>query len=334
VTPPLVSILIPAFNAARWIDATLRSALAQTWSRIEVVVVDDGSDDDTAAVVQRCGDSRVRLIRRPHLGSSAAQNEAFRQARGEFIQRLDADDLLSADKISVQMARMRQTPRAIAVGAWARFTDDPAAARFRRSASSQDLDPAEWLRRECAIGLPMLQPGLWLASRELVAAAGPWDERLTLNNDFSYGVRLILAAERVRFCGDARLFYRSGNPASLASQRSPAAWRSSLQSIDQGATAMLAHAGDDRMRLACANLFQQLAYAACLDAPDVSEEAERRATGLGGGRSAMDGGAVFRLMRNAVGWRRATGIKALCYRAGYRRVADLKSAAFRRGGGW
>lgn len=331
MTPSLVSVLVPARNAAPWIRQTVESALAQTWPNTEIIVVDDGSTDDTVAAIEGLAAPTVRVVRQAWRGTSAAQNEAFRHARGEFIQRLDADDLMSPDKISRQMARLLERPRSVAAGQWARFAADPAMSRFRRNAVSLDLTPEEWLRRECTGGLPMLQPGLWLAQREVVAAAGPWDERLTLNNDFDYGVRLLLASEWVLFCPDARLYYRSGNPNSLASQRSPAAWQSALRSLELGIAAMLHRSADDGMRRACADLFQQLAYAAHLDAPEVCEAAEHQARQLGGSTVKMDGGLFFTLLRAAVGWRRAKQIKALAYRAGYQHVARAKEAALGRG---
>lgn len=328
---PLVSILIPAYNAAPWIRETLESALAQSWPNKEIVVVDDGSSDDTAAIVFNVGSPIVRLVRRPRTGPSATQNEAFRQSRGAFIQRLDADDLLSPDKIATQMARLEPCPRAVAAGQWGRFFNDASEAGFRRTPVSSDMSPEDWLQRECMRGRPMLQPGLWLAPRAVVEAAGPWDERLTLNNDFDYGVRLLLAADRVLFCTNARLYYRSGNPGSLASQRTPAAWKSSLLSVELGCAEMLRRAPTERMRQACADVFQQLAYSAYLDAPDVSDAADVHVRHLGGSRVTATGGVLFNALRRAVGWRRAKRIQHVAYRAGYIRIARAKEAALGRG---
>src|SRR6266571_3302693 len=95
---PLVSVLVPAYNAAPWIAESLGSALAQTWPNTELIVVDDGSRDETASVVKQFLGPRVRLIRQENQGQSAAENSALRAAQGEFIQYLDADDLLSFDK--------------------------------------------------------------------------------------------------------------------------------------------------------------------------------------------------------------------------------------------
>lgn len=107
---PVVSVIVPAYNASTVVEATLRSALAQTLQEIEVLVVDDGSTDDTAAVVQRVAeaDPRVRLIRQANAGVAAARNVAIAQARGTYVAPLDADDIWYSEKLAAQVARMER----------------------------------------------------------------------------------------------------------------------------------------------------------------------------------------------------------------------------------
>ena len=131
MTLPLVSILIPCYNAGRWLAATLESALAQTWPHIEVIVVDDGSSDDSPTVARAFEGRGVRLILQPNAGASAARNRALRESRGEFLQFLDADDLLSPGKIAAQISLLRQrSAGTVASCAWGRFADNPQTARF------------------------------------------------------------------------------------------------------------------------------------------------------------------------------------------------------------
>ena len=107
---PLVSIIVAAFNAAATIEETCRSALAQTYPSIEVLVVDDGSTDTTADIVTElaAADPRLRLIRQPNLGVAAARNCGIAAARGELLAPLDADDLWAPGKIAAQVARLAQ----------------------------------------------------------------------------------------------------------------------------------------------------------------------------------------------------------------------------------
>jgi glycosyltransferase involved in cell wall biosynthesis len=104
----LVSVLVPAYNAAPTITQTLRSALDQSYPTIEVVVVDDGSQDETADIVQKVAnaDARVRLICQANQGVASARNAALRASRGNLIAPFDADDLWHRDKIARQVRRL------------------------------------------------------------------------------------------------------------------------------------------------------------------------------------------------------------------------------------
>jgi glycosyltransferase involved in cell wall biosynthesis len=120
---PSVSILIPAFNAQEWIRDTLLSATGQTWEPKEVIVVDDGSTDQTLEIARRFESDSVHVITQENQGAASARNKAFTLSQGDFIQWLDADDLLAADKIAKQMqaldlARSRRTHFS---SAWGRF---------------------------------------------------------------------------------------------------------------------------------------------------------------------------------------------------------------------
>src|SRR5579859_7571422 len=104
--PKLVSILIPAYNAAEYLGATLESALAQTWPSKEIIVVVDGSTDDTLAIAKSFASSQVKVFSQAQSGASAARNKAYRECQGELIQFLDADDLLEPNKIQTQVERL------------------------------------------------------------------------------------------------------------------------------------------------------------------------------------------------------------------------------------
>jgi glycosyltransferase involved in cell wall biosynthesis len=124
---PVVSVVVPAFNARRWIAATLDSALSQSLKEIEVIVVDDGSTDNTAGVVESFtrSDHRVRLIRTRNAGVGAARNTAIKESKGEFIAPLDADDLWDPTKLEKQVRRMRERgAKAGLVYCWSKLIDE------------------------------------------------------------------------------------------------------------------------------------------------------------------------------------------------------------------
>jgi glycosyltransferase involved in cell wall biosynthesis len=103
---PLASVVIPAYNASTTIERTLRSVMVQTYGQLEIIVVDDGSSDDTTSIVERIAreDPRIILRRQPNEGVAAARNLGIAHARGEFIAPLDADDIWHPRKIEKQIA--------------------------------------------------------------------------------------------------------------------------------------------------------------------------------------------------------------------------------------
>jgi len=118
MTVPLVSVLMPARNAARWIESAVTSVLTQTHRHLEVVVVDDGSTDCTTEVVESIRDARVRIVRaRRPIGVGPASNLGLVHCQGELIARLDADDYMLVDRLAQQVAYLRTHPHIGLVGA-------------------------------------------------------------------------------------------------------------------------------------------------------------------------------------------------------------------------
>lgn len=207
---PLVSILIPAYNAEEWIAETIQSAIGQTWSRKEVIVVDDGSTDQTAEVARRFTSKEVVVVSKENQGAAAARNHALKLSQGDFIQWLDADDLLAPDKIEHQLMALKETDsrRVLLSSAWAYFNYRTDRASFMPTSLWQDLSPLEWMLKRMEQDLYM-QTATWLTSRHLADAAGPWNTHLLSDDDVEYFCRVLLASDGTRFVPNAKVFYRN-----------------------------------------------------------------------------------------------------------------------------
>jgi glycosyltransferase involved in cell wall biosynthesis len=206
---PLVSILIPAHNAGRWIADSIASAVGQTWARTEIVVVDDGSSDGTEGIARTFENKGVRVISQANQGAAAARNAAYAACSGDYIQWLDADDLLDRDKIDRQVRAVTAADaRILLSGEWGTFHTRPERARFIRTPLWDDLSPVEFLRRKMQSGKHFMAIESWLVSRELAEAAGPWDPRLAVDDDGEYFCRVLRAASHVRFVAGSRVRVR------------------------------------------------------------------------------------------------------------------------------
>jgi glycosyltransferase involved in cell wall biosynthesis len=316
---PLVSILIPAYNAAPWIADCLASALAQTWKPAEIIVIDDGSRDDTLALARSHESLGVRVVAQSNAGAAAARNHALRLASGDFIQFLDADDLLSPRKIELQLALLATRPAGtLATCRWGRFESDPVSARFVDEAVFHDFAPLDWLVLH-ASQARMMHPGAWLIPRAVAQRAGPWDESLSLNDDGEYFARIVLASTGLAFTtdADAATFYRSNLSGSLSRRRSAAAWLSLYLSGQLLEDHLLAAEDTPRVRQALADHWRLLAYELHPEAPALSHDAEQRSTSLGGSRAPLPMGPRARRFSRVFGWRLTARLRHLLVRSDF-----------------
>jgi glycosyltransferase involved in cell wall biosynthesis len=334
----LVSILIPAYNAEPWIAETIRSALKQTWAHKEIIVVDDGSRDATLAVAKRLESATVKVVTQDNGGACAARNRALAIAQGDYIQWLDADDLLEAGKIQRQMERQAvdQDPRVLLTSAWGKFYFRTQRAAFRPDGLWQNLDPVEWLVTKFERGVWM-NPGAWLVSRELTERAGPWDDRLAFSgdDDGEYMCRLVAQSSRVAFVPEARAFYRIGN-AGLSWRKSDKALESFYLATALSIEHLLALERSPRTKAAAVQFLQaRLRYVHKVQ-PALGVKLGELAAAIGGTLSPPRASRQFRAVETIIGFERASRLKGwlwatdIKWRRGFDRALDaVLSAGYR-----
>jgi glycosyltransferase involved in cell wall biosynthesis/peptidoglycan/xylan/chitin deacetylase (PgdA/CDA1 family) len=310
----LVSILIPAFNAQEWLADTLRSALSQTWERKEIIVVDDGSTDNTLMIARQFESDSVRVVSQTNQGAAAARNTAFSISKGEYIQWLDADDLLAPDKIAKQMDQLGTcgSKRTLLSSAFGKFMYRWYRAKFVPTPLWNDQSPTDWLLRKMGQNL-FMQTATWLVSRELAEAAGPWDTRLRRNDDDGeYFCRVLLASDGVRFVPEARVYYRAFGYDSLSyigasDMKLEAFWLSMqlhiryLRSLEDS----------PRSRAACLEYLQRNLIFFYPNRPDITREAQRLAADQGGNLRIPILSWKYSWIRVCLGWGPAKGFALL-----------------------
>jgi glycosyltransferase involved in cell wall biosynthesis len=199
-----VSVVIPCYNAARWIRTTLQSVWLQQGCSFEVIVVDDGSSDASAAIVAQEFPA-VRLIRTANHGPSRARTTGTQSARGACIQYLDADDLLAPGKLARQLQLLAAEQAEVAYGDWQRLETQPdgmfrpGRIVSRRLSAQADIDlfTGFWC-----------PPAAYLFRRAIVERIGPWHEGLPVIQDARFALDCALQGARFAYCPEVVAFYR------------------------------------------------------------------------------------------------------------------------------
>jgi glycosyltransferase involved in cell wall biosynthesis len=304
---PLVSILIPAYNAQEWIGTAIQSALAQTWKAKEIIVVDDGSSDATLAVARNLEAANVKVVSQENQGAAAARNSAYTLCQGDYIQWLDADDVLDPRKIEVQLldAARHSDRRILLSGAWANFAYRTRKAHFVPTALWQDLTPVEWLWRKMALNLHM-QTDNWLVSRELSDAAGPWDHRLWRDNDGEYFCRVLLASDGVAFSAMAKSYYRAAGRKTVSRiDGSSRKLESLFLSMNLHMRYLRSLEDSERTRAACVNYIRTWLHEFFPFRPDLGASLQAAAEALGGERVSPRLSWKYQWLVQLFGWRAA-----------------------------
>ena len=309
-TSPLVSVIIPAHNAAKFIIETVESVLAQSWRPLEIIVIDDGSDDNTREIVEPFVNDVVRVISQEKTGASAARNAGLRNATGRYVQFLDADDILSPAKIELQVKALgRRTTRSVASCTWAHFVTSTRDALPRAEDVWTVSDPIEWLVTSLSGG-GMMQTAAWLTPRAIIDDAGPWDESLSLHDDGEFFLRVLLHSDYVEFVPNALVYYRSVTE-SLSRQRKRSAIDSAYRVCVARDEMLLAVRDDATARRAVATQYAQFAYEFRPSAPDLAYAALNRIGQLGAEPAPTIGGNAFRSVHSRIGFARALRIRSL-----------------------
>jgi glycosyltransferase involved in cell wall biosynthesis len=312
---PLVSIIIPVYNKAPFVRETLESALGQTYPNVELVLVDDGSTDGSFEILKEYFakyPDKIQLIDQENQGVSVATNVGIAAAKGDYIQFLDADDLLSPDKIANQVKLLEgNSPFTMTSCEWVNFKHDISQSSrlpygvFKDYDSGMDWLLDSWNQQE------MMADSSWLTSRALVEVAGPWDESLRINQDGEFFMRVLLQCEKVVFDSLSKVFYRTLNETSVSTQKSYLAAQSLLASFRKYQHEILQVEDTKRVRQALKRVYMKFIYDVYPMYPDLLKNAKELMWELGINERIFIGGPKFQMLSKWIGFENALRIKRL-----------------------
>ena len=313
----LVSIIISAFNAEKYIAETLDAVLQQTYPNLEVIVVNDDSTDNTLSIAESYKSRGVLVFSQDKKGQDAALNLGYKHSKGEYIKFMDSDDLINPEMVELQVNAISTSSDHIAYGEWARFYhNNPSNANFESLDYWKNTDPIEFI-----IARPegvMLQCGIILIPRNLIDKVGGWDERLVLYNDTEFFNRIILASKGVKFVKGARLYYRSGMSSSISAQKGRKYFESTLLAIDLIADQLLKKEDSIRIRTFIANLYQDRYFQLFPLYPDLCIDYKNRLLEYPHSTLKPQGGKIFEFLLFFLGWKITKVVQRYFYSLGYR----------------
>jgi glycosyltransferase involved in cell wall biosynthesis len=214
---PLVSIIIPVYNAEKYLEETINSAINQTWPNKEIIIIDDGSTDRSLKIAQSFNIKIIRIYQQKNKGASAARNKGLLEAKGTYIQFLDADDLLSANKINNQVKQLLGHTNTLSICPVIHFNENSEALE-KLKPDSYELNfykksraPYEFLLKlygaENNQG-SMIPIHSWLTPTNLINKAGKWNEALTINDDGEFFCRVVLQSKEILVTKQTVCYYR------------------------------------------------------------------------------------------------------------------------------
>lgn len=312
---PLVSIIIPVYNKAAFVAETLDSVLGQSYPNIELVLVNDGSRDGSKLILEAYQSKfpdKVILIDQPNGGVSKATNAGIQASRGEYIQFLDADDLISPDKIKTQINLLHgKGNRVLSTCAFVCFQnsiEDLVSLNysvFQGFPSGIEVLFQFWEKQE------MLAISSYLTHRSLIEKAGAWNESLSINQDGEFFMRVLLSAGEVVYDPDSLVYYRNPGPSNVSQQKSKQAFSSLLDSFQLYEKYTLEIDNTNRARKALNQVYQKFIYDCYPNYPHLVDKAEALMKQLEVSEKTYIGGPKFQMLSRYLGFKIALRLKRI-----------------------
>lgn len=241
--------------------------MAQTWPHKEIIIIDDGSTDGSLSIIKKYTNDWIRVYPQNNQGAAAARNKGLEKATGNYIQFLDADDLLDENKITAQVKLLQAHPGKISVCSTVHFPDGSNHLDFKPSAYEDsfliDNDPLPFIINLWG-GITnkgsMIQPNAWLTPKTVIDKAGLWNEKITLDDDGEFFCRVMLASDGIVVAPGAFNYYRKNIALSQSGHRDIKSLQSLYQSINLKHQHLMVFKDEMINKVICRSLMSLLVY--------------------------------------------------------------------------
>ncbi|MEO8577453.1 MAG: glycosyltransferase family 2 protein, partial [Gemmatimonadales bacterium] len=209
---------------------------------------------------------------------------------------------------------------------WGYFRNSPDVSHIREEKTNRDFNnPVDWIVDSLTLDEGMMGGWMWLIPRAVFDRCGGWDESLSLNNDFDFSIRLLLASSGVRFAAGAIYSYREGVSGALSATHGSKAMESAFATTESGCAALLARENSSRTRKVCADRWRRWQYWFYPERKDLASRAGAHVAELGGSDLRMEGGRLLNVLLPLMGWKAARTLQTHAYRSGWSSVLKWKT---------
>lgn len=317
---PIVSVIIPAYNAEKFITETLVCLISQTLQSWEAIIVNDGSNDKTQEIVQAYSekDDRIMLINQSNKGCSAAKNIGLANAKGEFIQYLDADDLLSPDKLEAQVEALLLNPNSVAVCKTIVFSKQIDGADTYELDSDflySTGDTINFLLNLYGLNgkYGMIQPNAFLISKQLADKAGIWNIEISPSpdEDGEYFCRIISSANEMIYTKGINYYRKSTTGTSLSKGRGLRFSEGAIKSTIAKFQHLLKNNNSIQIRKLYAENLSSCYYVYAYPYDELYDLVLKEIKALGYKSFPLKGGSNFNTIARFIGYKHAIKLKRL-----------------------
>lgn len=216
---PLISIIIPIYNSENYIRDTILSCTSQSYQNIEIILINDGSTDQTESVINQITDDRIQYFKVENSGACNARNFGISKSKGQLLQFLDHDDLLDSEKLLHQIKYYEENgDDYIYSCSMGSVSDEVKTVDEQFAPYQKNFSPLDYFKLKLSIFAEDITTGAWLTPSKLIHSTYGWDSNSGLNDDGEYFMRVILNSKGIISCKESIFYFRRDVPGSLSKQ--------------------------------------------------------------------------------------------------------------------
>ncbi len=322
---PIISVIMPVYNAELYLKDAINSVLQQSFTQLELIIVNDGSTDHSVDIIQSYNDPRIKYFERENSGQTKASNFGLTQAKGDYIKFFDADDILHSQHLSSQYEVIQGSNMKLASCKWSYFYENVENIKFKTEYTHKNYENGiDWFYDSITKDQGMMGAWLWLIPKAIIKKAGNWNETLSLNNDLDFSARLLIHSKGVNFAPQAKIYYRKGIQGALTKSKSSKAFQSAIDTTLLAAKSILEKEDSPRMQKLFADRMQSWIFQFYPLYEDQIKTAEDYIKLWGGSDLKPEGGQMFHILNKILGWKNTYRLQHVAYKYGWSIILKIK----------